>query len=210
MYFIGDVHGKIEKLVQKVNELPYGSTVFQVGDMGLGFKNVDLKYFHDCCFSFIRGNHDSSETCRKNPQYAGDYGYSVGNELFYMGGAWSIDYKIRTPGVDWWADEELSYTQLNEAFNLYIQKKPRIVVTHEAPEAIGRILMSRLKLVGDFYYAGNTGAYIQTRTSQILQQMLDVHKPEHWVFGHYHLDEEIDYQGIKFHCLNELSVKEIK
>jgi predicted phosphodiesterase len=208
MYFIGDVHGKTEQLVRKVNALPRIETKIQVGDMGLGFKGTLLPHLD--YFYFIRGNHDSPQVCQVHPNYLGDFGFSHIYSMFWMSGAWSIDYKIRTPGVTWWPDEELSYTQLNQAFNLYQEKKPRIVVTHETPEAIGRILMSRLSLVGDFYYSGNTGVYIQSRTSQILQQMFDIHKPEVWVFGHYHIDETIPFQGTQFHCLNELSVKEIR
>jgi hypothetical protein len=208
MYFIGDVHGKTKKLVELIDYNPY--QWFQVGDMGLGFKGVYLPEFPRDKFRFIRGNHDSPQACQNHINYAGDFGYRSESELFFMGGAWSIDYKMRTPGVSWWQDEELSPEELNRAFYCYSQVKPRIVVTHEAPEAIGRILMMRLSGIGNFYYSGNTGAYVQTRTSQTLQQMFDIYQPEHWVFGHYHIDEEIDFKGTKFHCLNELSVKEIK
>jgi hypothetical protein len=42
-----------------------------------------------------------------------------------------------------------------------------------------------------------------------LQQMFDVHKPKHWVFGHYHIRRDFEIDGTQFHCLPELDSLEI-
>lgn len=204
MIFIGDVHGHIKGLEWILDHDPStaGKLCFQVGDMGLGFKGVDLRTYPLGRFKFIRGNHDSPATCRGHANYAGDYGYILGHKLFYLGGAWSIDQKWRTEGVSWWQDEELSTVELNSALSLYLDVRPKYVVTHEAPTwAAYRILT---------YLTGSKNVEFEnTRTSQVLQQMFENHKPVEWIFGHYHVDTSFDIGGCKFTCLNELSKYEV-
>ncbi|MGY8690848.1 MAG: hypothetical protein ACKVHP_24310 [Verrucomicrobiales bacterium] len=39
--------------------------------------------------------------CRSNPRYLGEFGFSE-DGLFWLSGAWSIDWQLRTEGVSWW------------------------------------------------------------------------------------------------------------
>ena len=87
--FIGDVHGHIDAYMRVRGNTPS----FQIGDMGLGFPNTALPKGGE--HRFIRGNHDDPAACRKHPNYAGDFGYDPDCDLFYMGGAWSIDGEWR-------------------------------------------------------------------------------------------------------------------
>src|SRR5271166_1226560 len=226
MIFIGDCHGKTTELewMLKHNPKINKKFCFQVGDMGLGFKGVNLNKQNPNKFLFIRGNHDDPAKCNAHPNYAGDYGYMDDHELFFLGGAWSIDKAWRTPMVSWWPDEELSASALNQALQIYAAIKPRIVATHEAPSGAAYSMISSLNCIKrdasiqnpamvpkgeDYdYYKAKLGC-VDTRTSQYLQQMFDIHKPQHWVFGHYHLDRDFVIDGTKFHCVNELSTKEI-
>ncbi len=224
MIFIGDCHGKTSQLewMLKHNPKLQDKKCFQLGDMGLGFKGVELNPPRNHWFRFIRGNHDSPQKCVDHPNYAGDYGYDPKEKLFWCGGAWSIDWQWRTPGISWWVDEEQSPEALNQAYQLYIKSKPRIVATHEAPtEAAIRIIAAAMvppsneelatsvvKSEEYQYYKAKLGCK-NTRTSQVLQQMFDAHKPEYWVFGHYHLTKEFDIEGCNFQCLAELVNMEI-
>lgn len=202
MYFIGDVHGKTEQYARLVMGLPNDSKSIQVGDMGLGFKGTLLPVFDN--HKFIRGNHDDPSKCRNHPNYLGEAGYFPETGIFYLGGAWSIDQKWREEGVSWWPDEELSEEQFDEATELYVQSKPRIVVTHDCPSSAANSILS-------FLSNGRPGDLIEQRTQKRLQCMLNLHEPEYWVFGHWHVSFTFKLTGINttFICLNELEYKEI-
>lgn len=197
---IGDVHGKTSDLCWMLEHNPKlsGHLCFQLGDMGLGFRGVILPEQPRDRFLFTRGNHDSPEVCRAHPNYAGDYGYLADHEMFFLGGAWSIDQAWRVEGVSWWRDEELSATDLNKALQLYGESKPRYVVTHEAPSSAAISILSTLSIHKDPAICANT------RTSQVLQQMLELHAPEEWIFGHYHVNYQFIFGKTRFRCLNEL------
>jgi hypothetical protein len=228
VFAIGDVHGRIEQYRKIIRSLPEGSFSLQLGDMGLGFKGVHLfpggsmkkgRHF------FIRGNHDSPEACRKHPCYLGDYGYLEVEKLFYLGGAWSIDKEWRIAGESWWPDEELSYAELDRAYQLYVKSKPEIVATHEAPSKAAWTMLDRLVgpskghepcptdqsvlVKGDeyAYYKQKLGC-VNTRTSQALQRMFEEHQPLHHYFGHYHLTTSFKIGRTQFHCLGELATEE--
>lgn len=219
--FIGDVHGKTPQL-ERLLDVEKGGLSFQVGDMGLGFKGVKLRERDTKYFQFIRGNHDSPAACEAHPNYAGDYTYYPETGLYALGGAWSIDWEWRVEGVSWWRDEELSAEELNRALDLYVKTKPKYVVTHEAPTIVAYNMLYSLILPPATQYDKDNPCYIpdkgpaykeyknkvgfaNTRTSQVLQQMFDVHQPREWIFGHYHLDKSFEINGTKFTCVAELS-----
>lgn len=222
MIYIGDCHGKTSQLVWALKHNPKlkGKQCFQLGDMGLGFKGVDLPAPENLLF--IRGNHDDPAQCKAHSCYAGEYGYIPEEDLFFLGGAWSIDAQWRTEGISWWRDEEQSIEELNKAQQLYLETKPRIVATHEAPTVAALTMLNSLMIPRSTddsatsvvkgeeygYYKAKLGC-VNTRTSQALQQMFEAHKPEHWVFGHYHVERDFEVEGCQFHCLPELLAKEL-
>ncbi len=189
--FIGDVHGKCDRYHQIIRE---HSDTIQVGDMGIGFVDCfPLKEMINGNHRFIRGNHDNPFECINNSQWIKDG--CVENDMMFMGGAYSIDKAYRTPGRDWWPEEELSYPELTQMIDIYIVTKPRIMVTHDAP----------LFLTAELYPTSN----ILTRTGQALQYMFEIHRPESWVFGHHHISLDVTILGTRFVCLAELETKQI-
>lgn len=230
---VGDIHGKIQDIddVPGFNSIIASKTkpddlVIQVGDIGFGFgfiphfpENVKL----------IRGNHDDPQMARLHPNYLGDYGYLPEHKLFYLGGAWSIDWAWRKAYMNrggkaiWWENEELSYHELAKALELYSEVKPEIVISHEAPASVVPHVLSKITLdfkgstmdVGDetsrsiLYHRPEKLECIYTRTSAALQKMLDVWQPKHWVFGHYHIKKDIFIKPTQFHCCEELGVYRI-
>lgn len=202
MLVIGDVHGKVKQYLDRVGT---ADSSFQLGDMGLGFKGVNLPVM-DKAHKFIRGNHDNPAVCKEHPNYAGEYGYVPEHQLFYLGGAWSIDQAYRTEGISWWRDEEQSYAELQKALEVYEECKPKVVLTHDCPEKIGELVVSNGP---GFFLIGGDGkpqlaGKITTRTGQALQQMWEKHQPELWIFGHYHIPFNMVIGGTRFMCLNEL------
>ena len=204
--FIGDIHGKTDRLLRKLKTLSPHVNVLQLGDMGLGFTDHHLPRL-DNNFKFIRGNHDSPEECAKHPNYAGEFGMWEG--VFFLGGAYSIDHawrkevnKLGHNGLVWWPNEELSPEYLEQAFQLYIRVRPRVVATHEAPSDVAKHLINSLSF-REYKLECTT-----SRTSKALQRMLDAYQPEYWFFGHYHIDWKYEDKGTKFQCLNELAISD--
>src|SRR5690348_14652539 len=107
MKFIGDVHGLYERYDRIIKE--HANTI-QVGDMGIGFRRwphgewqanppFDVMVAQNALF--IRGNHDNPGVCRNHKQWIAD-GYvrttEKGNVVMFIGGAHSIDAKLRIEG----------------------------------------------------------------------------------------------------------------
>lgn len=201
MIIIGDVHGKWFEYEQLLKTIPGRS--IQLGDMGVGFGKTNEIVPGNENHWWFRGNHDNPEESRKNKWYMGDYGYLASDELFWVAGAYSIDYMYRIPGRSWWADEELSWTELDKAIELYREKKPRFVVSHEAPQSASGWLLSYL--IPGF----RPEKKVNTRTGAALERMLDYHKPEKWIFGHYHIDKTFEFHDVEYTCVNELSTYQL-
>jgi hypothetical protein len=193
--FIGDVHGKWE-FYHDIISTRYNT--YQVGDFGIGFRNnAD---FPEMCHEmgrnhhrFIRGNHDNPDYCKRNPYCIGD-GDLVDN-IFFMGGAESIDRGLRTPGYDWWPDEEVKLTKfLDYVLPNYMLGGFNIVVTHDCPRSVAKDL---------FDVDSNS------TTRHMLQILFDVYQPDLWVFGHWHRSARKKINGTEFVCLAELEVLDL-
>ncbi len=208
MRYIGDTHGRWQAYKRLIKEVPAS---IQVGDLGVGFlrtqgPNVGETYSnpphalmvkHNA--RFIRGNHDNPAACRKHSQWIADGTYDPVTETMFIGGAYSIDKAYRIPGYSWWPDEELSYAELKERINVYEMIKPKIMVTHDAPQAVAAEVIRPLLMQG-------FSKFESTRTRDAFQQMWAMHSPVLWIFGHYHVSFDHVLQGTRFICLPELGV----
>lgn len=155
---------------------------------------------------FIRGNHDDPQLCREHPNYLGDYGYLPDDNLFFLSGALTASWRVLQNSKYWFADEQLSDTQLGEALELYARTKPSLVVSHDGPsEAACEVLKD---LHGNYYDAKRGG--IESRTCAALQEMFEIHQPEVWFFGHYHVKREFALRGTNFLCLTEMGTTGVR
>lgn len=201
---IGDVHGKFSRYFAVA--LPAERSI-QVGDFGLGFNFIDDIKATDWLAAnpnhhFIRGNHDDPAVCRNAPGFITDG--KVEGDTMYLGGAWSIDQDLMTVGVDWWPDEELSYTELDAMISQYALVKPRRMITHDCPTAIAwEMFISKGRSLFGTYQ-------VRTRTGEALQAMWELHKPEEWYFGHWHTTKRATIMGTTFQCLGELDYVEVE
>lgn len=182
MRYIGDVHGKVDRYLP----LTYGVDSIQVGDMGVGFRDIPTLSPTN---RFIRGNHDNPEECRSHPNWIKDG--TVEDDTMFIGGAWSIDQAYRIEGVSWWRDEELSIADFDHMINVALISRPRVMITHDCPKSVVVPLFRREP--------------IKTRTQQALDVILTACKPELWIFGHWHEDQDMVIDGTRFICLGELS-----
>lgn len=216
LFLLGDIHGQfgeINKACHKLNKRcgVANYTLVQLGDMGVGFPEAekrngiwipngqpldDPESFPEQV-KFIRGNHDNPEYCRKYPNYLGDYGFNEELGLFFVSGAMSHDKQYRTEGLDWWADEELSYQELQNCIDLYAKIKPDIVISHEPPVVAHKAIRK--------------GASVDSsKTSQALQTMWEAHRPKFWAFAHHHVIFEKMIGGTKFQCAAINQVIQVK
>lgn len=214
---VGDIHGNFNEYT--FYNLGIGRTrhagdpvpperSIQVGDFGIGFFS---EYWHEMArdwmktypgHRFIRGNHDDPAMCLTMPGFIEDG--MVEDDIMYVGGAWSIDHSLRTEGVDWWRDEELSVSQFNTIVDIYRDVKPRVMITHDCPTQIAwDMFISR----GDSLGGKNQ---IKTRTGEALQAMWEMHQPEMWFFGHWHETRDLTLHGTKFQCIGELDYVDVE
>lgn len=155
-----------------------------VGDVGFDYQYLIDNNVDPIKNRLIFGNHDNYDKVNQVPHNLGDFGvWSVPDfgDIFFVRGAWSIDAKFRTPGFDWWADEEMSYNRCQEAIDLYKQVKPNILISHACPTVVTPYLTNAT-------FAAHFGFKdpIITRTDTMLQQMVEFHAPRLSVFGHFH------------------------
>jgi len=179
MLFIGDVHGDFQKYL---NITSLSNSSLQIGDTGVfrdsDIQNLPMNNKHKC----FRGNHDNPNVYHNNPNALSDYGYDNITEIFWMAGAYSIDFRQRTPTLDWWENEELSNKELTKAVQLYSDTKPSIMTSHDCPNQIREVIFQQKK---DNFYQSN-------RTVQSLSVMFENYQPDIWIFGHHHY--RIDYK----------------
>ena len=202
MRFIGDVHGKFRRYERLITGVTQS---IQVGDMGIGFgiagPDGGIEYpsppygamKREGSHRFIRGNHDNPAECRNQSLCIAD-GHGE-DEMFFCGGALSAGRARRTEGVNRWPDEELSVFALERICEKYLDEKPKIMVTHDGPHSIAETILR-------VHQPGKSVA--ESRTRRFLQSMWERHRPETWIFGHWHLSADMSIAGTRFICLNEL------
>ena len=204
--FIGDVHGKFDKLNEILRQKKASSKnqIILVGDVGIGFHNVE--YPED--FNpenghtyFIRGNHDNPSVCSNHKNYLGDFGYIQNLDLFYVSGASSIDKHLRTEGLDWWENEELDWKTSDLVLTLYDSARPSIMVSHDCP-------LTLLKKLYPFRGDEAISRYV-SHTNRLLEELYQIHQPKYWVFGHHHVSINIQEEKTLFMGLAELEYKKI-
>lgn len=212
--FIGDIHGKWLRYADLIYP---GTESVQVGDFGWGFTDHNTYVIEDAearramhpldrrtppemavefamslgKHRYIRGNHDNPAACLRSKYWIPDG--LVENNTMYVGGAYSIDRDWRIEGYDWWCDEELSMTQLEQIINLYEIAQPEIMVTHDCPDGVAHALF-------DFYAKFEAGS----RTRQAFDTMFEIHQPKLWLFGHWHEPRDEVINGTRFVCIPEL------
>lgn len=206
--FIGDVHSKYRRYKRIMREC---TDSIQVGDIGLGFRRrygVRAGEWHSNPphhamkrgnHRFIRGNHDNPAVCREHSQYIADG--TVEGGMMFVGGAASVDRMHRLEGYDYWSDEELNIPQLNDLIDKFVAVRPRVMVTHDCPEELAKIMCAMSGRVEKRHWP--------SRTREAFQTMWSAHSPDIWIFGHWHFSFDSVANGTRFICLAECEAREI-
>lgn len=212
MLFVGDVHGKHTEFEQIVREHTAEHDIVQLGDLGFSRSWDALNDFDlDNGLGVIPGNHEDYDAASESSYNLGDYGtaFHLGQRFWFCRGGASIDRNIREARYlagnpkTFWHEEELDFTEMNEALHNYRIAKPDIVATHAAPvECIKHILGEPHKNDPPRKFGFPIDWY--ENTSRMLQRALDYHRPKLWIFGHYHKSADYVQGGTRFICLEEL------
>lgn len=210
MRLIGDIHGKITPYLDIIEDTDQS---IQIGDFGMGFltpyqhERVDAAH-GEGDHRFIRGNHDDPARCREAVGYIEDGHYDADRDMMLVGGAWSIDkayrqnYDLMYGTTTWWPDEELTVAELARIHAEYVYHKPSIMITHDCPMQVAK----------ELFFNGKYRMFApqqSTRTAEALQAMFMEHKPDLWVFGHWHISERRTIEGTECVCLAELEYLDI-
>ncbi|MBS1507021.1 MAG: metallophosphoesterase [Bacteroidetes bacterium] len=230
LYFIGDVHGELEHLADKLAfKNIRDSQLVQVGDFGFGFfgskerEDQSIKTLNKTLTAsnnllyVIRGNHDDPSYFEKwqkigNIRIVPDYsvlelnGYSV----LLIGGAISIDRTSRVLGKSYWKEEEFVFDQDRLESVMKDLKKLDIVVTHNAPLEFWPFEFNNLVRA----YARRDENLLtdlndeREKHSKLLKRVTSRLTPTHWYYGHFHTIEDNQYNEIKYFALGESEIRE--
>lgn len=198
---LGDIHGLWGLVERKANDYDVGE-IITIGDGGIGFPGLYGPPFNSVIpIRMVRGNHDNPEFIKNltddwpnnNFSYIPDG--TIEDGILYIGGAYSIDRRSRTPGVDWWFDEELSIREKEYIINNITNHNGPIhtVISHDCP-------ISMYPSVGISDKVGtNTPVFLNYLLNYVL---IDDKRPHTWYFGHHHMSLTKHMEGINFRCLN--------
>ncbi len=226
IYVLGDIHGNIEFVKYHIETYSMSDCIIiQVGDFGIGFRsevneNLTLKLLNkfsklrNITMYAIRGNHD-------DPYYFGGKhissnlillkDYSVleleGFNFLLVGGAISIDRKIRVKGKSYWEGElfVLDEQKLSDI------KGIDVVITHNSPDFAFPIGLNDLVM----HYAQNDVHLLTELPKErgLISKMYDIlslnNDIKKWYFGHFHTAKTQEINGIIFTALNINEFKEV-
>jgi predicted phosphodiesterase len=219
IYIVGDIHGKWDQLFLKIKASEIRNFILiGVGDLGVGFLDADKQarqfdyinsFFGGKGIDFIgiRGNHDdpsyfNGSIDRSNFKLLPDYTSLTLNdkEFLFVGGAVSIDRKIRKEGVSYWTDEKfvLDHSKI---------KRCDILVTHSAPTWSGPFDKDGISSWCDRDETLWDECLQERKDHDVLIKLCGASR--HYC-GHFHTSSLVDFDGCVSTILDELEIKEIR
>ncbi len=198
---IADIHGQYseyKKIVEDANKK--GIPTVQVGDFGFNYQPMEVflaemyetyKVRNNC----ILGNHDWYPA---RPTFdLGDYGVlDYAKTCYFVRGAFSIDWKYQLARGSWFPEEELTINECNKCLKHYEKncKEIDVLISHEVPRSVATKI-SKPDILRNFGYEPDN---FTTRTSELLQRILEIKAPKIWVHGHFHNHYELQVGPTKF------------
>ena len=109
-----------------------------------------------------------------------------GRIVLFMGGARSIDYRMRTPGIDWYPEETITQSDIYNLPDIKID----IIISHTCPLEFYKEIQSEFK-----FAKFNDPCY------SALSYLLEMYKPSLWYFAHFHCCQEGQYKNTRWEML---------
>lgn len=206
---VGDLHGQFGQLNRLISELK-PAVVLQCGDFGfwprsfnktyvdefgrrrkwdVSFKNKDTHVY------WCDGNHEdhwSLKDLTDNEVFPNIFYMKRGSvimlpdgrNVLFMGGAYSIDKKHRTLGVDWFPEETITQADIEALPDVKID----MVISHTAPYEFN---------IDDYHEA-----YGHDPSRDALTYVLEKYRPKRWFCGHMHRYMHGFHEGCIWTCLS--------
>lgn len=221
IYIVGDVHGKWDALFKKIDSFDLSDcTLICVGDLGVGFKDSHSKEIRalqfandffvarDIQFLSIRGNHDNPAYFNgeiqsfSNVRLVPDYHVETINDkkFLFVGGAISIDRKLRKLWFSYWSDEgfKLDYSKIQRC---------DVLVTHSAPTWSGP---SEKSAIISHYCQKDETLWDECMTERKQHDILvQLAGPKRHYCGHFHTQSVVDFYGCVSTILDELEITQL-
>lgn len=121
-------------------------------------------------------------------------------KVLFCGGADSIDKSERTPMLEWWPNETISYSDMS---HLDENEKIDIVISHTCPnyfdiwEEMNKNNNSRVSYLYHDTFFGKA----KDPSKDALNIVYDMFKPKMWFFGHYHKYLNGNFESTKWTML---------
>lgn len=192
MIFVGDVHRNVDFLKSVVDN-SNGEDVVALGDLGIGtIPEIDaafMELFENSPNLYtIRGNHDHLDTIKKLDGFIHDGSVKQTNKgpMMFIGGEMSHDRADRTPGMDWWPDEENEIKKFYQFHQIAVNVNPTFLVTHDCPNFVS----DHLHMMSN-----------RDRTKDNLGIMYTRISPQLHIFGHHHVTWHREIGTTDFVCV---------
>lgn len=183
---------KFHNLPVVTSESLYGTRVKSWDQFGLKNNNVRIYW--------IKGNHEDQESIdelvKENKlevmpnvfhQPCGSTTVLLdGRRILFIGGADSVDKKLRTPGHDWFPQEAISYKTIDSLPD----EKIDIVMSHTAPKYF------------EIIHDNEEEGLLNSRAA--LDYVFDKYQPSRWYCGHFHTFKEGRYKDCKWTALSHV------
>lgn len=213
----GDLHSEWEALFRKLDYLELKDCyLLHVGDIGIGFKspdkqNKEIEFLNNrfkkrgIQFIGIRGNHDDPEYFQGQVRHSyfeliPDYTYREfnGEKFLFVGGAVSIDRRVRVPHMSWWEDE---------AFVLKpeLVEKVDVLITHTIPQWSGDFQKSG---IASWCEKDSTLWEEAVLERENISKLIELCQPKKHYSGHFHKSCFTSYNGCDSLILDILEIVE--
>jgi hypothetical protein len=209
VYITGDTHGELARFTEAnfpLSLLGPEDILIIAGDFGYLFglptdeEKLDFLASLGFTIAFLDGNHECFPAIYAYPEeewnggrihrirpnlvhlMRGQVFTLEGMTLFTMGGGYSLDKAMRTPGRSWWPEELPSEEEYAEGLSNLSRHGNRVdfIISHAAPIETMEALCMAGKLSGL--------CYEEQRLNNYLQQVAETVTHRGYYFGHLHLD----------------------
>lgn len=236
VYITGDTHGgyDIKTLLDK--KFNKDDIVIICGDFGYVFESRERYFKAEkrrldlflkalgCQVLFCDGNHSNHLRLNQYPtvNLYGGKAHKIANNCYHLmrgevfkikdknflalGGATSHDKIYRTIGVDWWAEEEISQKDYDNAIRNVARvwekcEKIDYVVTHTLPLDVNNALLEDLRVGFNHYIQHPSNVYLQKLYEELIRGQGNTF---YWFCGHFHVDDVFGGFHIKYNDVEEL------
>jgi hypothetical protein len=220
IYIGGDSHGNFDVLFDKIDEYGIEDCIFiSTGDDGFGMYTTPKKQERsfellnnrfkkrNIQWMGVRGNHQdpmyhkgSDRVVLSNMELLEDYTYKIINDqkFLFVGGALSIDRRIRGEGTSYWTDEVfvLDESKIEEC---------DVLICHSAPNWVGPATKSGI----ESWCIKDPPLWDECVKERLdHNRLFELAKPKYSYHGHFHINESRVVDGCKATIIEELGIVE--